>query len=220
MPTVPPVGPIRPNARCPGCGARDRIRHVWLYLVNKTNLLTDRLRVLHVAPERILERKLKRRANLQYVSLDLARPRARVRGDITALPFADESFDVVTCNWVLYHLVDVDRGLAELARVLRPGGRFIGIYNRRDNLRALWSALGDPWPADDFDCENGVGTLRRHFAHVERRDTGGEVLWEDREALQTYLDAFLELVGELRAPAGPYPFRDTRANCVLVAEKA
>ena len=143
-----------------------------------------------------------------------------VRGDLEDLPFAGESFDVVTCNWVLYHLADVERGLAELARVLRPGGRFVGIYNRRDNLRALWSALGDPWPADDFDCENGVAALERHFVRVERRDTGGEVLWEDREALQTYLDAFVELAGELHAPAGPYPFRDTRANCVLVAEKA
>jgi len=143
-----------------------------------------------------------------------------VRGDLEDLPFADESFEVVTCNWVLYHLADVDRGLAGLARVLRPGGRFVGIYNRRDNLRAVWSAVGDPWPADDFGCENGVAALERHFVRVERRDTGGEVLWEDREALQVYLDAFVELAGELRAPAGPYPFRDTRANCVLVAEKA
>jgi SAM-dependent methyltransferase len=122
MPTVPPVGPIRPNARCPGCGARDRIRHVWLYLVNKTNLLTDRLRVLHVAPERILERKLKRRANLQYVSLDLARPRARVRGDITALPFADESFDVVLCSHVLEHVVEDRAAMGELYRVLKRTG--------------------------------------------------------------------------------------------------
>jgi SAM-dependent methyltransferase len=143
-----------------------------------------------------------------------------VRGEIEDLPFADASFDVVTCNWVLYHLVDVDRGLAELARVLRAGGRFVGIYNRRDNLRALWSAVGDPWPADDFDCENGMAALERHFARVERRDTGGEVLWEDRTALQAYLDAFVELAGELCAPDGPYPFRDMRANCVLVAEQA
>jgi SAM-dependent methyltransferase len=143
-----------------------------------------------------------------------------VRGDLDDLPFAYESFDVVTCNWVLYHLADVDRGLAELARVLRPGGRFVGIYNRRDNLRALWSAVGDPWPVDDFGCEKGVAALERHFVRVERRDTDGEVLWEDREALQTYLDAFVELAGEVRAPAGPYPFRDMRANCILVAEKA
>ena len=104
--------------------------------------------------------------------------------------------------------------------MLRPGGRFVGIYNRRDNLEALWSALGDPWPADGFDCENGVAALERHFVRVERRDTAGEVLWEDREALQAYLDAFVELAGEFRAPAGPYPFRDKRSNCVLVAEKA
>jgi SAM-dependent methyltransferase len=139
---------------------------------------------------------------------------------IESLPFDDESFDVVTCNWVLYHLVDPDRGIAELARVLRPGGRFVGIYNRREHLAELWAAVGDPWPSDDFHCENGVAFLERHFAHVERRDTNGEVLWEDHGALQVYLDAFVELVGELRAPDGPYPFRAERRYCVLVAEKA
>jgi SAM-dependent methyltransferase len=136
------------------------------------------------------------------------------------LPFEDGTFDVVSCNWVLYHLPNLDRGLAEIARVLRPGGRFVGIYNRREHLAALWSAVGDPWPADDFDCENGVAALERHFARVERRDTNGDVFWSDRHALQAYLDAFVELAGELRAPDGPYPFRAERRNCVLVAEKA
>ena len=38
--------------------------------------------------------------------------------------------------------------------------------------------------------ENGLAPLRRHFATVERRDTDGQVLWETREALQSYLDAY------------------------------
>ena len=61
--------------------------------------------------------------------------------DIEDLPFPGAHFDVVTCNWVLYHLPDQVRALGELARVLRPGGRFVGIYNARDHLSELWTAL-------------------------------------------------------------------------------
>lgn len=42
-----------------------------------------------------------------------------------ALPWADASFDVVTCVDVLEHIGDVDAALAEAARVLRPGGLFL-----------------------------------------------------------------------------------------------
>jgi len=59
---------------------------------------------------------------------------ARVRGveavvgDVADLPFEDESFDVVMCNAVLYHLPVPNAGLREFARVLRAGGRFVGGY--------------------------------------------------------------------------------------------
>jgi demethylmenaquinone methyltransferase / 2-methoxy-6-polyprenyl-1,4-benzoquinol methylase len=46
-----------------------------------------------------------------------------VEGDALALPFADGSFDAVTIGFGLRNLPDVERGLAELRRVLRPGGR-------------------------------------------------------------------------------------------------
>jgi len=58
--------------------------------------------------------------------LDLARaqvPTASfVHGDAAALPFDDASFDAVICNVGIVHLPDPAAGLAEIARVLRPGG--------------------------------------------------------------------------------------------------
>jgi ubiquinone/menaquinone biosynthesis C-methylase UbiE len=152
---------------------------------------------------------------------------ARSRGldarvaDVQELPFGEGEFDLVMCNHVLYHVPDRDRAIAELARVLRAGGRFVGIYSAADHHAELWEAVGDPWADQpEFGCESGAAELARHFARVERRQAGGASLWETRTELQEFLDAYEELVGPLVAPEGPYPFVTTRRKCVLVAEKA
>ncbi|HET6350277.1 MAG TPA: ubiquinone/menaquinone biosynthesis methyltransferase, partial [Candidatus Krumholzibacteria bacterium] len=48
-----------------------------------------------------------------------------IEGDALALPFPDGSFDVVTIAFGLRNLPDYARGTAEMARVLRPGGRLL-----------------------------------------------------------------------------------------------
>jgi demethylmenaquinone methyltransferase/2-methoxy-6-polyprenyl-1,4-benzoquinol methylase len=50
---------------------------------------------------------------------------AFVAGDGLRLPFADASFDAVTISFGLRNLHDLDAGLAELARVTKPGGRLV-----------------------------------------------------------------------------------------------
>ena len=150
---------------------------------------------------------------------------ARSRGLVThvadaqELPFADASFDVVVANWMLYHVPDRGRAIAEMARVLKPGGRFVGCYNAPDHLRELWKSVGAPADADAFDAVNGAAELGRAFAAVEARAAETEVLWESRARVQAYLDAYREMYGPLMAPTGPYPFRATRRNVVFVATK-
>jgi SAM-dependent methyltransferase len=51
--------------------------------------------------------------------------RRLVAGDLNRLPFAAGSFDLVTANMVVEHLADPAAALAEIARVLRPGGKFL-----------------------------------------------------------------------------------------------
>jgi SAM-dependent methyltransferase len=152
---------------------------------------------------------------------------ARARGldaqvaDIRELPFSEGSFDAVMCNHVLYHVEHRERALAEIARVLRPGGRFVGIYNFSDHLAEVWDAVGrTERDTGDFDCEGGAGELAGHFERIECRPTSGSVVWLERQDLQAYLDAYSEMLGPLTAPEGPYPFFAQRRNCVLVGEKA
>jgi demethylmenaquinone methyltransferase/2-methoxy-6-polyprenyl-1,4-benzoquinol methylase len=49
------------------------------------------------------------------------------RGDAAALPFVSESFDGVTCGFALRNFVELPGVFAEVARVLRPGGRFAAL---------------------------------------------------------------------------------------------
>lgn len=49
------------------------------------------------------------------------------RADIMSMPFADASFDCVTCGYALRNVPDVELALAEINRVLKPGGRFLSL---------------------------------------------------------------------------------------------
>ncbi|MEX0865998.1 MAG: class I SAM-dependent methyltransferase [Pirellulales bacterium] len=77
----------------------------------------------------------------------LRRARQRIKTDRPALlatnvlhlPFRDEVFDCVTCGYVLEHLPDANAGLAELCRVMQPGGRML-LFATEDNLGGAWTS--------------------------------------------------------------------------------
>ena len=70
----------------------------------------------------------------------LKSPRPRfVVADVTQLPFPDESFDRVTCGYVLEHLPDARLGLIELARVMKPGARML-LLATEDNFSGAWTS--------------------------------------------------------------------------------
>ena len=61
------------------------------------------------------------------------------QGDALNLPFADRSFDVVTISYGLRNLADFQRGLRELTRVLKPGGRLLVLdFGKPDFLPWRW----------------------------------------------------------------------------------
>ena len=70
-----------------------------------------------------------------------ARPLAYAVADVQALPFADERFEAVIANQVLYHVPDRERAMSEIRRVLRPGGRLYAATLGHNYLHELRPAL-------------------------------------------------------------------------------
>ena len=127
--TVAPFLPFglaqRPGAQCPTCGSLERHRLLFLFLRDRTEVLSGRGRLLHIAPEPCLAPGLKAALGHGYVSLDRFDPQAMVAADVAHLPFADGTFAALLCSHVLEHLPEDKPAIAEMARVLAPGGRAI-----------------------------------------------------------------------------------------------
>lgn len=144
------------------------------------------------------------------LSLDRARavpasPRvSRVQGDVTALPFRGARFDVAMAMHMLYHLADVGAAVAELRRVLRPGGVLLASTNgERDQgeLVGLFLACGGRDPAalggGGFTLENGGALLATAFDRVEPHD------WRDSELVVTDVEAVVNTFESLRYTVEP-----------------
>ena len=104
----------RPNVRCPSCDSLERQRLISFYLEQRTPFFTDKLKVLHFAPETAFQEKFKSLSNLEYISADLYSPGVMVKVDITAIPYEDNSFDVILCSHVLEHVLDDRKAMREL----------------------------------------------------------------------------------------------------------
>jgi SAM-dependent methyltransferase len=157
--------------------------------------------------------------------VDLARARGlnAMKGEVQALPFADEEFDCVLANRVLYHVPDLDKGLAEIARVLRPGGRLVAVTYSADHLRELWDLVGQrPLASSPFSAENGTGALSKHFDSVERRDFTGSARFPSRSSILGFLAAYGEFSDfDLGAQLGDVqaPFTASYRHSVFLAHK-
>ncbi|HET7046251.1 MAG TPA: methyltransferase domain-containing protein [Gaiellaceae bacterium] len=116
-------------------------------------------------------------ADLSPGMIDAAREAVGVRAeyavaDAQELPLPDGSFDLVVANHMLYHVPDRPRALAELRRVLRPGGRLVATTNGAEHLAELVRLSGAPGANgfrgfDRFGLENGPAQLEPFFADVE-----------------------------------------------------
>jgi SAM-dependent methyltransferase len=142
------------NSRCPGCGSFPRHRLLWLWL--EEWLATrggEPLRILHFAPEPGISRRLRALPGVGYLSGDLDPTVGMRQLDVSDLPFADGSWDLILCNHVITYVEDDRRALAELARVLAP-----------DGLLVMQNPV-DTTASEKYDAADAYG-LRRYGADL------------------------------------------------------
>lgn len=183
------VGSDISNFSCPRCWSHDRERHLYLYL-RESNFL-ERFRgakILHFAPEAWFSKVISEHSPLLYIKADLNPSSDDVKKiNMLSIQYSNEVFDFVIANHVLEH-VDVEaKALAELYRVLKPGGYAIlqtpycsklkhtfsdeGI----DNDEARFQAYGQEdhvrlYGADIFERFSGAGFINRVKQHQEILD--------------------------------------------------
>jgi SAM-dependent methyltransferase len=109
--------------------------------------------------------------------------------DVQHLLPGDDTYDVVVAMWMLYHVPDLHRGLAEIRRVLRPGGTFVAVTNGDEHIAGLRRAAGGDSERTQFSTQNGEPALRQHFDVVERVDLHSRAVFPDHASAQAYLDS-------------------------------
>jgi ubiquinone/menaquinone biosynthesis C-methylase UbiE len=80
------------------------------------------------------------------------------QASVTALPYRDESFDVVCSFKVLAHVADIETALAEMARVTRPGGHVLAEFYNTRSLRYLVKRLKPPTAISEQNDDEAVFT--------------------------------------------------------------
>jgi ubiquinone/menaquinone biosynthesis C-methylase UbiE len=117
-------------------------------------------------------------AQLRAKAATLTRPVEVVEAGAEELPFPDSSFDTVALTLVLCTVPDPDRALAEIARVLKPGGRLLFLEHVRsdDPSLARWQdRLHGPWFAFGHGCHcnrDTLATIERSPLEVEHAEEG------------------------------------------------
>lgn len=101
--------------------------------------------------------------------------------DVLSIPYSDESFDVVVANALLYLVPDVKQALAEIARVLKPGGKLFAstsgsryMIELEDLLKTSGLPVHHNYTQYSFSLDNGRAWLEPFFSDItlDRREDG------------------------------------------------
>lgn len=159
-----------------------RIFHVKLVLDHMGNLSGKRVVDIGCGKGRFARIVAERNPAAQVIALDLAETMlqmadaalSRCAASMTQLPLATASCDGAYATESLEHAIDIEGAIAEMCRVVKPGGRILII----DKNAEQWGRLETPSWEKWFDRRTLERLLRRHCRDVSSRFVS---YWEDVE---------------------------------------
>ncbi|GAB1421054.1 hypothetical protein MASR2M15_11880 [Anaerolineales bacterium] len=122
--------------------------------------------------------------------------------DAEANSYEDDSFDVVTAHYMLYHVPNLQQALEEIRRVLKKDGVLLAITNSAEHMQELFDLItrnSDSKVLDmpietltglrhlNFEVENGEEILKQVFSQVEFKDYKSYLKVTDIEAVMDYI---------------------------------
>lgn len=160
---------------------------------------------------------IKQHPNLRYVGLDLVTTMLEkhpvteglLQADAAILPFANNTFDIIMANHMLFHVGDIDQALREFKRVLKPDGLLMIATNSTQTMPELQvlmrraivlltrngsaSVRAPSMPSDSFALENGTRLLSRYFFGVVRYDLPTALVFPESDPAMVYLESTRDL---------------------------
>lgn len=118
--------------------------------------------------------------------------------DIQAIPYPDGTFDGVIANHMLYHVPDRPKAIAELRRVLKPGGTLYTATNGENHLKEIHQLIRGfglqpgEWQSGfvaprGYTLENAPDQLKAQFEHVEMHRYDDEIMISDPQPIVDYI---------------------------------
>lgn len=124
--------------------------------------------------------------------------------DVQELPFEDNRFDIVFANYMLYHVPDIPKGIAELRRVLKPDGILFVATNGDQHMRKIYTVAGEidelqewrPFFAKTFSLQNGTAKLYQAFSDIRMIDFKNDLWVTEAQAIIDYIRSMVSIDGE------------------------
>lgn len=137
-----------------------------------------------------------------------------LNADATQIPLPDGCCDVVLANHILGHITQIEAAVAEIRRVLRPGGCLVAATNARDSMHAFITEVTEacyaldhllefapaPWRVR-FTLENGWAFLKPSFPAVRQETLKSELVFSEAAPPVAYINSLRHIYG-LQLPEG------------------
>jgi ubiquinone/menaquinone biosynthesis C-methylase UbiE len=127
--------------------------------------------------------------------------------DAQSIPYPNESFDAVMAHYMLYHVPDRPKAFAEIARVLKPGGRFFAVTLGEKHILEIFEIMREFDPTwskghseNPFILENGYAQISPFFSSVELRPFKDSLVITETEPLVDYILS-MSSIGHVAAEA-------------------